>query len=124
MKYLVITNNIVENIVVSEPDFAEAQGWIPYPTEVRTDGSKVESGWSYNEGVFAPPPRNIPLEWVNVRYIRNQLLTMSDPYVLPDRFAAMTSEKQTEWAAYRQSLRDIPSSFDDPEDIVWPTKPE
>lgn len=27
------------------------------------------------------------------------------------------------WAAYRQELRDIPQTFDDPDQVVWPTEP-
>ncbi|MCD9550856.1 hypothetical protein GLP21_19775, partial [Photobacterium carnosum] len=32
-------------------------------------------------------------------------------------------EKKTEFTAYRQALRDIPQTYDNPDDIVWPTKP-
>jgi len=28
-----------------------------------------------------------------------------------------------EETAYRQSLRDLPQTFANPEDVVWPTKP-
>lgn len=27
------------------------------------------------------------------------------------------------WGAYRQQLRDIPQTFDDPDQVVWPTEP-
>ena len=34
----------------------------------------------------------------------------------------VTSTKKAAWATYRQALRDLPASTDDP--IVWPTPPE
>ena len=39
----------------------------------------------------------------------------------------LNSTKKTQWATYRQQLRDLPSSYPNPssrEDITWPTKPE
>jgi len=48
-----------------------------------------------------------------------------DPIVSnPLRWAEMTSEKQTEWAAYRTALLNLPEQEGFPLDITWPTKPE
>ena len=32
---------------------------------------------------------------------------------------------QAQWAAYRQTIRDIPQTYKDktPDDVVWPTQP-
>jgi hypothetical protein len=30
----------------------------------------------------------------------------------------------TAWATYRQELRDLPTTYTNPEDVDWPTKPE
>lgn len=35
----------------------------------------------------------------------------------------LTDEKKTEFATYRQALRDIPQTHPDPQSIVWPEKP-
>ncbi len=37
----------------------------------------------------------------------------------------LSSSKKTEWATYRQALRDLPTTtYSAIDDIVWPTKPE
>ena len=59
-----------------------------------------------------------------LRNKRNTVLTKSDNYVLPDRWASMTAEKQAEWSKYRQDLRDLPASTADPINPTWPTEPE
>ena len=55
--------------------------------------------------------------WVNVRTRRNRALKNSDVMALQDR--VMTNEQK----AYRQALRDLPSTQSDPFNITWPTKP-
>ena len=57
---------------------------------------------------------------VENRAERNNLLSLSDSKVLPDR--GLSERKVAEWKTYRQSLRDL--DFSDPNDITWPTKPE
>lgn len=60
-----------------------------------------------------------------VRTIRNGLLEESDWTQNPD--SPLTTEKKTEWATYRQALRDVPatnSSVTDIDSVVWPTKPQ
>tara|TARA_Y100001947_G_C10319433_1_gene295487 strand:- start:544 stop:801 length:258 start_codon:yes stop_codon:yes gene_type:complete len=51
---------------------------------------------------------------------RNNLLSLSDSNVLPDR--SLSDSKLAEWKTYRQSLRDL--DFSDPNNITWPSKPE
>jgi len=50
-----------------------------------------------------------------VRKQRDALLTQSDWTQLPD-----APVDRTEWAAYRQALRDLPSQSGFPFDIAWP----
>ena len=52
-----------------------------------------------------------------VRPMRDDLLAASDWTQTAD--SPLTDEKKAEWATYRQTLRDLPST--DP--IVWPTEP-
>lgn len=117
MRYAIIENGKVVNIAAATAEFAASQGWIECP-----DG--VGIGWSFDGGNPIPPPRDIEQEWNLVRMRRNNLLTQTDIIVIPDRWALMTPEKQQEWATYRQTLRNIPQSFSDPQDVVWPIKPE
>ena len=57
----------------------------------------------------------------SVRAERDRKLTASDWTQMPD--SALTSDKKTEWAAYRTSLRDLPSASGFPHTIAWPTEP-
>ena len=36
----------------------------------------------------------------------------------------LSESKKSEYAAYRQALRDIPQQYDSLDDVVWPVKPE
>lgn len=35
-----------------------------------------------------------------------------------------TGQKKQDWRDYRDAIRDIPTTYEDPDDVVWPTKPE
>ena len=55
--------------------------------------------------------------WDEVRKRRNVLLAETDFYALSD--VTMSDDMET----YRQSLRDLPASVENSEDVVWPEKP-
>lgn len=57
----------------------------------------------------------------DVRVRRAVLLTQTDWTQMPD--APLIDEKKAEFTAYRQVLRDIPQTYDNPDDVVWPQKP-
>jgi len=59
--------------------------------------------------------------WAAVRAERDRLLTASDWTQVAD--APLSSAKKQAWADYRQALRDIPQTQDDPDSIVWPETP-
>lgn len=59
--------------------------------------------------------------WEDIRLERDRLLSESDWVALAD-CALSDSEKQN-WFQYRQSLRDITTSYPTPQDVVWPEKP-
>lgn len=59
-----------------------------------------------------------------LRLKRDALLIESDWTQIND--SPLTDTRKTEWATYRQALRDLPSSYsdsDDIEDVVFPTQP-
>lgn len=58
--------------------------------------------------------------WDDIRAHRNQLLEQVDIQVnkLED-----SGKDATDWRAYRQQLRDLPGSCDNPTQVVWPQKP-
>jgi len=51
---------------------------------------------------------------------RNARLADSDIYMVSD--FPITTEQKTAWQTYRQALRDL--DFSDPDNIIWPEKPE
>ena len=60
-----------------------------------------------------------------VRGRRNSILRGTDWTQMSD--SPLEESKKTEWATYRQSLRDLPANQPSPqslEAVVWPTKPE
>lgn len=62
--------------------------------------------------------------WINIRHERRSRLNQTDWTVLPD--APLTAAKKTEWAVYRQELRDIPlsnSNVTSISEVTWPTPP-
>ncbi len=59
--------------------------------------------------------------WRKIRKERNQLLKDSDYTMLKDY---PTTVSEQEWTTYRQSLRDIPQTFSNPDDVTYPDKPE
>lgn len=58
----------------------------------------------------------------DLRNERNNLLAQSDWTQSPD--SPLSDSKKTEWATYRQQLRDFPSSNPDLANPIFPTKPE
>jgi hypothetical protein len=60
------------------------------------------------------------MAWSQVRSQRDEKLKNSDLFVLIDRWELLTEERKQEIRVYRQTLRDVPQSFETPEDVVWP----
>ncbi len=59
--------------------------------------------------------------WSIVRGKRDDLLRKSDWTAVTD--TVLSEADQTDWAEYRQELRDIPQTYDDADDVVWPDAP-
>ena len=55
---------------------------------------------------------------LNLRAERNSLLQESDKFIVAD----YPTSKLSDWKTYRESLRDM--DFSDPDNTIWPTKPE
>lgn len=59
-------------------------------------------------------------KWKSVRYTRAILLREADDMI------NMVDDKGEDSGLirqYRQALRDIPQTYDNPDDVVWPNKP-
>jgi hypothetical protein len=103
-------NNVVTNIVVADPEFAQSQGWVV------SDTAKI--GRIYQGGEFVDPPVDLEALAEEVRAKRDRLLAESDWTQVAD-----APVDQTAWATYRQALRDIPDQQGFPENVEWPVKP-
>ncbi len=60
-------------------------------------------------------------KWEQVRVKREPLMRDTDWTQMPD--AQLDEAKKAEFSAYRQTLRDIPQTYSDPDLVVWPEKP-
>lgn len=60
--------------------------------------------------------------FVALRKSRNEILASCDWTQAND--SPLSASKRTEWATYRQALRDLPSNTIDPSQPVWPVKPQ
>lgn len=66
------------------------------------------------------------VEWEVVRAKRNAYLEDSDRksmIYLPDYWNQKSEEYKNSWLTYRQQLRDITNTTDNPFEIVWPQEP-
>lgn len=61
------------------------------------------------------------LRWEMVKQQRDKLLQKCDWTQLPD--AILTDAERTAWQDYRQTLRDIPQDFINPDDVIFPDPP-
>ena len=59
----------------------------------------------------------VPLTWEQIRAKRDVLLKDSDWSAFPD---ANPKPSKEAWITYRQALRDLPQSFETPEEVIWP----
>jgi hypothetical protein len=57
----------------------------------------------------------------DLRTVRDAVLAESDWTQLPD--SPLSDELKTEWATYRQALRDLPENTPDITNVTWPTPP-
>ena len=71
-----------------------------------------------SSGAVAKLPSEAPVTWDAVRSKRDQLIRDTDWTMIPG-----ASVDQAQWAAYRQILRDLPQTYTNPEDVVWPVQP-
>lgn len=70
------------------------------------------------EGNEPLPAEGTEVTWDTIRAKRDQLIAGSDWTMIPG-----VTVDQAQWSAYRQILRDLPQTYSNPEDVVWPTVP-
>jgi hypothetical protein len=63
------------------------------------------------------------INWNFVKNIRNNDLSYTDYYFLIDKYNLLTSEQQTELSNFRQTLRDLPATYEDAVE-AWSNYPQ
>ena len=107
----------------------ESAGWVLAPEVPEYNISTHILNWDRETSTYVIETipqeeldRAREFEWRGIREERNLLLAECD-YMIIKAFEAGTTLSD-EWIAYRQALRDLPSTSDTPGGIVWPDKPE
>jgi hypothetical protein len=103
-------------------------GWMPFTCDPNDTNAQFDTAALFVEmqphaAPFVPPPALTDEEVAaalaqEVRAERNRLLTASDWTQVAD-----APVDPAAWAAYRQTLRDIPQQAGFPRDVAWPAKP-
>jgi len=112
IKYKLITNGEIENVAVFKDD---------------ADGQALAAQLGYvlasdDDEIVSDAPVVTNAEHLDgIREVRDKLLTKSDWTQNAD--SPLTTAKKTEWATYRQSLRDLTSQDTEWYNLVWPTEP-
>lgn len=70
------------------------------------------------EGNTLLPADGTEVTWDTIRDKRDERIRDSDWTMIPG-----ATVDQAQWSAYRQILRDLPQTYSNPEDVVWPTAP-
>ena len=119
-KYAVIENGVVVNTVLADSEeFASAQGWVACEDSVKINDTYADETFTSVSNEETKTPEEL---LQRLKETRNYMLTKSDWTQGND--SPLTDEKKTEWATYRQAVRDITDSATSLDDVTWPTKPE
>lgn len=128
-------NTITDNTVLKE------LGWLPFEvvyvnpndpiqvsvTRVIENDKVIETivnRAQTPEEIQASAAAEAEARWRRIRYQRDELLKQTDMWVLVDNWERFTEQHKENIRTYRQALRDIPQTYTNFEDVVWPTEPQ
>ena len=113
MKYCIVENNVVTNVIeIGDEAIATELGAINFGDQAAI-GDTVANGSIVGKTEQSDSDKMA----IEVRELRNELLTATDWWGLSDH--TMTAEQ----SAYRQALRDLPQQDGFPDNVIYPTKP-
>ena len=134
-KMLPLTWNNISNFNVLDDETLRSYGWYPHRfVDIHIESDETSNSTTFliegNEVVEYQQKRkkteselqdekSIRLTDVVVR--RDTALKETDWTQLPD--VPFSEERRQKWAEYRQALRDI-TQYTDPDEVIWPQKPE
>ena len=120
-------DNLYMDVEINHPDY----GWIPYTvdpadTDMTIDNDDVMALIGTDFAAYVPPTQaelDAALA-AEVRADRDGRLAEVDAVAGNAlRWAALDADTQTEWAAYRQALLDVPQQDGFPNTVTWPVAP-
>ena len=108
------------SIDISDPAYTAFPEWPKYEALRQ----KPDQKFNYETLTWEDLQGNEEISFLTVPILqqRKQLLYGSDWTQIPNN--PLNSEKQAQWATYRQELRDIPSQSGYPFNVIWPTPPQ
>ena len=95
--------------------------WDDNTWQTRSEAPNYYASWDASSSSWSWDNETVMTE---IRTQRNNKLKRSDWTQMAD--SPLTDAKKTEWATYRQSLRNFPSTLTNPESVesvTWPTEP-
>ena len=116
------TETLISNIELAPllSKYYEGQAWSlngdSYEENTRRKPTLDELVSKYEEHLATQPIDELRIE-------RNTILERTDRYATLD-YPHPTAEAKQAWFNYRQALRDLPETTEDPATPVWPTPPE
>ena len=115
------------NIVALPDDWTGVEGEWQIPDGHEFVNGNGSPGFVWDGTKFDDPNRlteeeQTELSWIALRVERNALLDSSDWTQGND--SPLSDEVKAEWVVYREELRDLPDTTDDPADPTWPEAPE
>jgi hypothetical protein len=119
----VLTNEVLKTFDVY---YVEATEYIDDYTKNIEEGTPILSDssyiqiWNITDATEEEILAKIEENWVDIRILRDTLLSQSDWTQFQD--SPLTDTTLTEWQSYRQSLRDV-TSQPNPFNLIWPSKP-
>ena len=125
-KTLEIVDRFFRQSVDEEDDRSPALEHIQVPDHLNMSSVKAVEGANQeiilveDETVTLPTANELLIE--EIRIERNNLLYMSDKYMLDD-WPHASPDIKTAWVEYRRALRDMVVIAADPENPKWPTQP-
>jgi hypothetical protein len=88
--------------------FAPIENWT-------VQGTKCIRSWTFID-------QDQESSWKYLRTIRNDKIAECDWTQLSD--SPLSAQQKSDWASYRQQLRDIPQTYEKAQDVVWPQPPQ
>ena len=125
----------VSNFYLLPESMLKTYGWLPLVIENENKPVFVSSSCIIEENVVREvivtrdktveeieeeAAKELEMQWYQVKSNRDELLKNSDILVLIDRWEPLSTARKEEIINYRQALRDIPQTFQDPTEVVWP----